>query len=184
MSLSKEIKLTQNWSLCFPPSTYFQIFLVLRKFVLQKWQNRTRSYPKLGSQKGILGRSPITYFHCQLYLAKNTNAIDSSSYCKYKKKKDKGLELWIWHQVFWSKKRNPLGLGTGKVKKSRQDNLYIAKCCKDKVLPGTKILPKDDGFGHPWCPVETSQLQLADVASRLRTLGKSFHPSSHQFQNG
>lgn len=98
-----------------------------------------------------------------------------------KKKKDKGLELWIWHQVFWSKKRNPLGLGTGKVKKSRQDNLYIAKCCKDKVLPGTKILPKDDGFGHPWCPVETSQLQLADVASRLRTLGKSFHPSSHQF---
>lgn len=45
---------------CFPPSRFFQIFFILRKSVLRKWQKRAQSHSKLGYQKGISGRSPFS----------------------------------------------------------------------------------------------------------------------------
>lgn len=47
-------------------------------------------------------------------------------------------------------KRNPLVWGRAK-ETATDGTICIAKCYKDKVLPGT---PKDDSFESQWYPVE------------------------------
>ena len=55
-----------------------------------------------------------------------------------------------------AKQKSP-GLGKGKGNNRRQDSLCTAKCCQNKVLPGTcskMMVLRVDGVESQWYPVE------------------------------